>query len=128
MTDYNVSILTVRCIMKKESFLMGVVVGAAAAFLVTKEVLKKCKASADESAIKNAEGVAEQSRAASEDLMNQLKTHIEAEQTLSAECDDLKVKVNAQNKEIEDLKNACAMQDGCNKKLEEEIASLKNGK
>lgn len=112
--------------MKKEYFLAGIAVGAAAAFFAAKEVFKRQQENADDSAIKNAEGVAEQSRAASEDLMGQLKTHIESEQALSAECDDLKAQVQKQSKEIDELKNACAMQDGYNKKLEQEIAGLKN--
>ena len=114
--------------MKTESFFAGVAIGAAAAYFAAKEMFKKAQADADDTAVKNAEGVAEQSRAASEDLMSQLKTHIESEQTLAAECDDLKALLEKQNKEIENLKNACAMQDGCNKKLEEEIASLKKAK
>lgn len=114
--------------MKTESFFAGIAVGAAAAYFAAKEVFKRSQANADDTAIKNAEGVAEQSRAASEDLMGQLKTHIESEQTLAAECDDLKAQLEKQNKEIENLKNACAMQDGCNKKLEEEIANLKKAK
>ena len=106
--------------MKPESFFAGVAVGACVAFLAAREVQKKVQKNADNTAIKNAEGVAEQSRAASEDLMSQLKKHIE-----SAECEELKTKVGEQAGEIDNLKNACAMQDGCNKKLEQEIADLR---
>ena len=111
--------------MKPESFFAGVAVGACVAFLAAREVQKKVQKNADNTAIKNAEGVAEQSRAASEDLMGQLKKHIEAEQTLAAECEELKAKVGEQAGEIDNLKNACAMQDGYNKKLEQEIADLR---
>ena len=111
--------------MKPDSFFAGVAVGACVAFLAAREVQKKVQKNADNTAIKNAEGVAEQSRAASEDLMSQLKKHIESEQALAAECEELKTKVGEQAGEIDNLKNACAMQDGYNKKLEQEIADLR---
>ena len=84
--------------MKPESFFAGVAVGACFAFIAAREVQKKVQKNADDTAIKTAEGVAEQSRAANEDLMGQLKKHIETEQTLAAECEELKSKVGQQEK------------------------------
>lgn len=117
--------------MKTESFIAGLAVGAAAAVLVSKKVLNKLSSSCEgatgfeTNALKEAEDAVDTLRNSVESLRSQLSSRIESEQTFAAKCEELKDQVAKQNVEIENLKNICEKQDGCNKKLEEELAEAK---
>jgi len=130
--------------MKTNSFLVGAVLGAAAAVAVSKKFFSCCscenagddsapncaedteKKTVDEACDKKvSEDTIEQLRNSIDSLRKELSSRIESEQTFAAKCEDLKDQIAKQNAEISNLKNVCEMQDSRNKKLEEELASKK---
>lgn len=130
--------------MKTNSFLVGAILGAAAAVAVSKKFFNCCscenasddsapncaedteKKTVDEACDKKvSEDTIEQLRNSIDSLRKELSSRIESEQTFAAKCEDLKDQIAKQNAEISNLKNVCEMQDSRNKKLEEELASKK---
>lgn len=119
--------------MKIESFITGVAVGAVAVVAISKKFFNGnclcCKNDDSENpALKEAEDAVEKLRGSVESLRKELNNRIESEQTFAAKCEDLTDQVAKQNVEIENLKNICEKQDGCNKKLEQELAAAKGTK
>ena len=120
--------------MKTETFIAGMLVGAAAAVALSKKFLDgKCACAetagaAENPALKEAEDAVETLRGSVDCLRKELNNRIESEQTYAAKCEELKDQVAKQGVEIENLKNICEKQDGQNKKLEEELAQAKAGK
>ena len=129
--------------MKTNSFLVGAVLGAAAAVAVSKKFFNCCscenasddsvpnctdnaeKKNVDEGEKSVPNDTIEQLRNSIESLRKELSNRIESEQTFAAKCEDLKDQIAKQNAEISNLKNVCEMQDSRNKKLEEELARKK---
>ena len=129
--------------MKTNSFLVGAILGAAAAVAVSKKFFNCCSCeNADDDSVTNCTENAEkktvdeaeksvpndtieQLRSSIESLRKELSSRIESEQTFAAKCEDLKEQIAKQSAEISNLKNVCEMQDSRNKKLEEELASKK---
>lgn len=116
--------------MKTEGFVIGAAVGAAAAFAIAKKFFcAECACeNAENPALKEAEDAVETLRGSVESLRKELNSRIESEQSFAAKCEDLKDQVAKQTAEIENLKNICDAQNGCNKKLEEELAAAKGAK
>lgn len=116
--------------MKTESFIVGALLGAAAAVAINKKFFAKCPVCggdpAENPAVKDAEDAVEKLRGSVDSLSQELNKRIESEQTFAAKCEELKDQVAKQNVEIENLKNICEHQDVCNKKLEEELAAKKS--
>lgn len=116
--------------MGKNSFVIGAALGAAAAYAFAKKVLYADGAceNAENPALKEAEDAVDSLRSSVESLRKELNSRIESEQSFAAKCEDLKDQVAKQTAEIENLKNICDAQNGCNKKLEEELAAAKGSK
>ncbi|MBO7384334.1 MAG: hypothetical protein J6U07_07000 [Fibrobacter sp.] len=125
--------------MKTSSFLTGVVLGAVATVAVAQKFFNGkipcCCANAEPKgdadanpALQEAEGAVETLRNSVDSLRAELNKRIESEQTFAAKCEELNDQVAKQNAEIDNLKNICDVQNGANKKLEEELAQAKAGK
>ena len=121
--------------MKTETFIAGMLVGAAAAVALSKKFMGKCLCceegadnTTENTALKDAEEAVDTLRGSVDCLRKELNNRIESEQTYAAKCEELKDQVAKQGVEIENLKNICEKQDGQNKKLEEELAQAKAGK
>lgn len=115
--------------MKTESFVAGAVIGAVAAVAISKKFFGgKCPVCGESGAAEGDESAVDSLRNSVESLRNELNKRIESEQTFAAKCEELNDQVAKQNAEIDNLKNICDVQNGANKKLEEELAQAKAGK
>ena len=114
--------------MKTESFIVGALLGAAAAVAINKKFFAKSVAAegSENPALKEAENAVETLRNSVDSLRTELNKRIESEQTFAAKCEELNDQVVKQNAEINNLKNICDAQNGVNKKLEEELAAKKS--
>jgi septal ring factor EnvC (AmiA/AmiB activator) len=119
--------------MKTETFIAGMLVGAAAAVALSKKFMGKCTCSemagADENpALKEAEQAVDTLRGSVDCLRKELNNRIESEQTYAAKCEELKDQVAKQGVEIDNLKNIIDATNAQTKKLEDELEQNKAGK
>jgi chromosome segregation ATPase len=122
--------------MKTETFIAGMLVGAAAAVALSKKFMGKClcceEGSADgaseNTALKDAEEAVDTLRGSVDCLRKELNNRIESEQTYAARCEELKDQVAKQGVEIENLKNIIDATNAQTKKLEDELEQNKAAK
>ena len=121
--------------MKTESFIAGILVGAAAAVALSKKFMGKCVCceegadnTSENTALKDAEEAVDTLRGSVDCLRKELNNRIESEQTYAAKCEELKDQVAKQGVEIENLKNIIDATNAQTKKLEDELEQNKSGK
>ena len=121
--------------MKTESFIAGILVGAAAAVALSKKFMGKCvcceegtDSASENTALKDAEEAVDTLRGSVDCLRKELNNRIESEQTYAAKCEELKDQVAKQGVEIENLKNIIDATNAQTKKLEDELEQNKSGK
>jgi septal ring factor EnvC (AmiA/AmiB activator) len=122
--------------MKTETFIAGMLGGAAAAVALSKKFMGKClcceESSADgaseNTALKDAEEAVDTLRGSVDCLRKELNNRIESEQTYAAKCEELKDQVAKQGVEIENLKNIIDATNAQTKKLEDELEQNKAAK
>ena len=122
--------------MKTETFIAGMLVGAAAAVALSKKFMGKClcceegaaDSASENTALKDAEEAVDTLRGSVDCLRKELNNRIESEQTYAARCEELKDQVAKQGVEIENLKNIIDATNAQTKKLEDELEQNKAGK